>query len=289
MTPLDSNFGVCIQTLSELDYASSYGLIDAPAKPLCFTTNGVARSLENINQLIPDDFLNYTSNGLLRCVGYRSTWYRDDIRLYVNHGGYLFCILEKEWEQDEDRKWVNKCSMIQRQDKIGKGAYAVVQTSRHINSFNDGTSLLGSISDWILNTLKLDTEDKQRSKFPNLVFNEPIFYIQPQESPLTLTDTTITTSRSQNSQNSVKILEFIYNLFVGNSIGGIPLSEFTFYFSSSEPDVAAVTTIWEPTNITFKKSGTFILNGTQQFYQNRDRNVAFKKKDFAITVNLTIS
>jgi hypothetical protein len=53
--------------------------------------------------------------------------------------------------------------------------------------------------------------------------------------------------------------------------------------------VAAVTTIWEPTNITFKQTGTFILNGTQQFYQNRDRNVAFKKKDFAITVNLTIS
>jgi hypothetical protein len=289
MTPLDSNFGVCIQTLSEPEYASSYGLIDAPAKPLCFTTNGVAN--ENINQLIPDDFLNYTSNGLLRCVGYKNSWYlKYPIQLYVNHGGYLFCILEKEWEQDEDRKWVNKCSMIGRQNKIGKGAYAVVQTSRDINSFNsfnDGTSLLGSISDWILNTLKLDTEDKQRSKFPKLVFNEPIFYIPPQESPLTLKDTTITTSRSQNSV--VKILEFIYNLIDGNSIGGIPLSEFTFYFSSSKPDVAAVTTIWEPTNITFKQTGTFILNGTQQFYQNRDRNVAFKKKDFAITVNLTIS
>jgi hypothetical protein len=287
MTPLDSNFGVYIRTLSEPDYAASYGFIDAPAKPLCFSTNGVATSDENINQLIPDDFLNYTSNELLRCVGYRDSWYLDyPIQLFVNQGGYLFYILKKEWEQDPDRTWVNNCSMTTRQGNIGEGAYAVVQTSRHINSFNDGTSLLGSISNWILNTLKLDTEDKQISNFPKLVFNEPIYYIPPQESPLTLTDTTITTSLSQNSV--VKILDFISILIDGNSIDGIPLSEFTFYFLSSQPNVAAVTSIWEPTDITFKQTGTFILNGTQQFYQNLNRNVAFKKKDFAITVNLTI-
>jgi hypothetical protein len=201
----------------------------------------------------------------------------------------LFYFLEKEWERDPDRQWVNKCGI--RRDKIGKGAYAVVQTSRHINSFNDGTSLLGSISNWILNTLKLKTPEQQRSKFPKLVFNEPIFYIVPQPSPLTLRDTTITTSHIKD--NVVKILDFI-GIVIKNSsdINGIiiPLSEFTFYFWSSNPEVAAVSNpLWGPTdNITFKKTGTFILNGTQQFYQNRVRNVAFNRNDFAITVNLTI-
>ena len=227
----------------------------------------------------------------MRCVGFRDSWFLPLIGLYANQSGYLFYNLLDEWVQDPDRKWVNKCSI--RRDNIGKGAYAVVQTSQHINSYNDGTSLLGSISNWIINTLKL-TPEEQRSKFPKLVFNEPIFYIVPRPSPLTLTDTTITTSHIKD--NVVKILDFIgivikYSSDINDII--IPLSEFKFYFWSSDPEVAAVINpIWGPTdNITFKKTGTFILNGTQQFYQNRDRGVsgvAFNRKVFAITVNLTI-
>lgn len=293
-----NNYGVNIQPITETEYASSYGLIDAPAKPLCFSTNGVAASIDNIDKLGPvipyNDFFFHTSNEVLKCVGYRTNWKLPyPIGLYVNHAGYFFYLLKKEWERDPDRQWVNKCGMTTRRDNIGEGAYAVVQTSRHINSFNDGTSLLGSISNWIINTLKL-TPEEQRSKFPKLVFNEPIFYIVPRPSPLTLTDTTITTSHIKD--NVVKILDFIgivikYSSDINDII--IPLSEFKFYFWSSDPEVAAVINpIWGPTdNITFKKTGTFILNGTQQFYQNRDRGVsgvAFNRKVFAITVNLTI-
>jgi hypothetical protein len=284
-----NNYGVTIQTLSETEYASSYGQIDAAATQLCFSTNGVAASTDNIGPVIPyPAFFFHTSNEVLKCVGYRTSWVLPSyVGLYVNHAGYLFYFLEKEWEWDSsDRRWVNKCGMTTRRDKIGKGAYAVVQTSRHINSFNDGTSLLGSISNWILSTLKLDPE-QQRSKFPKLVFNEPIFYIVPQPSLLELTETAITTSHRKDSV--VKILDFI-GIVIKNS-SNIPLSEFKFYFWSSNPEVAAVSNpVYGPTDkITFKKTGTFILNGTQQFYQNHVRNVAFKKMDFAITVKLTIS
>ena len=283
-----NNYGVEIQSITEPQYASSYGLIDAPAKPLCFSTNGYGLTANNEGQLFRKDiFFTHETNGLLRCVGFRDSWFLPPIGLYVNQSGYLFYNLLDEWVQDPDRNWVNKCGMTTRRDNIGKGAYAVVQTSQHINSYNDGASLLGSISNWILTTLNLNTEAEQRSKFPKLVFNERIFYIVPQPSPLTLTDdTTITTSHIKD--NVVKILDFI-GIVIKNS-SDILLSEFTFYFWSSNPEVAAVSNpFWGPTdNITFKKSGTFILNGTQQFYQNRDRNVAFNRKVFAITVNLTI-
>lgn len=284
-----NNYGVNIKSITEPEYASSYGLIDAPAKQLCFSTNGVAASTDNIGPVIPNDFFFYTSNEVLKCVGYRTSWkLPSPIGLYVNQAGYLFYNLLREWELDPDRRWVNKCFF--RRDNIGKGAYAVVQTSQHINSYNDGASLLGSISNWILTTLNLNTEAEQRSKFPKLVFNEPIFYIVPVQSPLKV-GPSLMYSVKEGYNIGLKIMNLIAGL-ITNTSEVVPLSEFKFYFRSNDPKVATIGNgnPWGPIDIiNFISSGTFILVVEQRFYQNRALNVAFLQQFFEINIQVTVN
>jgi hypothetical protein len=289
-----NNYGVHIQSITEPQYASYFASIDAPAKSLCFSD----RSLDDQeSQLIPpaNIFYTYTSNEYIRSAGYRENWYFPS-GTSLNLPGYFIYRLEKQWSYIKDgNNWINNCAILDRRDSIGKGAYTIVKTSRHINALNDPGQttyvLGGSISYWIINTLKADTIDKQKKLFPKLVFldDEPIYFFQPQPSPLVF-PSDISYSVSRGSATNVKVMDVI-GAFIQNKSTIVLTSDFTItLFESSDPTIAKITTpIYSSVDtITFIATGTFTLTGTQRFYQSYPRQISYSKNVFTIIINLTV-
>lgn len=285
-------------------YSSYYNFSENNARYLCYELlQGGSNILTNQTDKIPTDPSRYRSFDLrdsLKCGGYRAPWtiYKlgaDGSNINVGNG-YLFYKVFNTYTYypNSANGWVNNCATFSNEGKVGKGVFAVLQTASQINSYNDPKfgSQLGSISQWLFG--ELGTQDNIRARLSNLYFDEDIFYVTPQECPLTFVST-ISLSYNRDSTTNVKIVSFIGNSIKNTS--SVPTSEFEYewiMFKSSDNSVAELDTIpfffgRIPTDtITFKQSGTFILYGTVKFYQSKARNVAFYKKDFAITVNLTI-
>jgi hypothetical protein len=227
-------------------------------------------------------------NPLWRCFQYRDNW---NIKAIGDNlgPGFVFIYLENKYD----------CGDFKKKPPVGPGALAVLQTSKQINSYNDNP--LRSISKMIIayyNTInKSDVNQIDKNTWENIVKNNKlifdddyIYYIEPVE--LTFGDK-ITASYSQGFTSNIKIISLIGFIITGTNI---PLSEFKFSSCrSSDNDVAKVDTTTIPffgeipvDTITLKQSGTFTLSGTQEFYQSQSSKVAYSKKDFSITINLTI-
>ena len=286
-----NNYGVHIHSITEPQYASYFASIDAPANSLCFSD----RSLDDqVSQLIPSAniFYSYTSNEYIRSAGYRDNW-EFPSGTSLNLPGYFIYRLENQWSYFDGNNWINNCDILDRRDDIGKGAYTIVQTSRHINALNDPgqtTDVLGgSISYWIINTLQADTIDKQKKLFPELVFNEPIYFFQPQPSPLVF-PSDISHLVNRGSATNVKVMDVIKDS-IQNKSTIVPTSDFTIsLFESSDPTIAKITTpLYSSVDtITFIATGIFTLTGTQRFYQNYPREISYSKNVFTIIINLTV-
>jgi hypothetical protein len=278
----------------EVEYASYFASIDAPAVSLCFND----RSLDDqVDQLIPsaDIFGTYTSNEFIRSAGYRSNW-EFPRGTSLNLGGYFIYRFLNQWTYYEDRSsgdnWVDNCAVDR--NSIGKGAYTIVQTSRHINELNDPDNttdvLGGSISIWIINTLGANTIDKQKELFPNLIFqdDEPIYYLPPLPSPLVFPNA-VTYSVSRESA-PIKAVDFI-KPFITNTSTVVDTDDFIFFpFESSDQTIAKINDqLYNPVEtITFIASGTFTLTVTQRFYQSYTRQISYSKTVFNIQINLTV-
>lgn len=289
----DSNLTFKLSTTAETESAFYSAFINAPAQQLCFYNIFTQLSLEDRkDQLIPskETFFTYTSNNNIRSIGYNDSWeFPYGVKLGVK--GYFIFKVENEWTYYEDgNRWISNCDLSGR-NRLGKGSYVIVSTSRHINMLNDpdSTALLGPVSKWVINTLGADTIDKQKKQFPKLLFpdEEPIFFIEPSPSPLTF-PSEITVSRSNYLQN-VKIIEIIRS-YIQNSSNIVPTSDFTItWFTSSNPDIAQIPSglYSQRDTITFLNTGTFTLSGYRYFYQSYTRGVSYLKEKFDIKIIVT--
>lgn len=296
------SYGVHSVTIPNYDFQSQYVGNDFAYK-LCFNSDNFYITVQTPNgtnpTLIestktknnPDRF--YLPNRWT-CEGFRDPWIIKSWNSYRNDDvtvgtGYLFRALTNQ----------DYCNEGAGPGMSGPGMFVRVITASQINRLNDPDyrTGFGSISEFILDYSRAYSRST-RDLLPYLKFDEVIFYVEPKSSPFTSSTISISPSRSGNLTN-LDIIKNILSIAVQKySIPiPIPLSEFAFFSTSSDDNVAKVNPIRGPfgstlpggKTITFIQSGTFVLTLNQQFYQDIQRNVIYLKQTFEITVHLTIN
>lgn len=272
------------------------------APHLCYQILG---GLDSQGDKIPySNYNSFDTRDQLKCGGWRQNWYvkKTPVSEAIDLGtGYSFYKLSNTWGYYGDfNKWVDHCASVENRDKVGRGGIAVMRTARQINSFNNpSASILFdgiSISQWLLTQFN-NTQDNIKNALPNLTFNEDIFYVEPQDSPLVYNDTTIYIKKSRNENLIVDIEQLISDsvrLSIFNNTSNVSTLEFHFEFSSDNVDIIQSNYIAEPDNksytfYTLKKTGSFVISAFQFFYQNKEKNVAYKEKRFFLKCDLTIT
>lgn len=173
---------------------------------------------------------------------------------------------------------------------MGPAQITIITHASQINLLNNPNAVLyGPLSPFVI-------EQRRSIPFENLIYDEDIYTVNVSDSPLYFNDVVYYTA-PQNSR--VKIFDIIKT---GLNSTTVPVSEFQDVWSgafSSNNNIAEVDTIFISNSnffprkrsldtILLKSSGTFVLNITQNFYQNPNYNVGYNSKDFKITINLTV-
>lgn len=251
-------------------------------------------ALENVINLKP--FLPSNAQTLLltdetiMCFAYSDDWGRypfTQIGVPSGTRGYLFLTVPSVTE------WNNKVYYkINRpyDDITGPAQITIITHASQINLLNNPDAIVnGPLSPFVI---------KQKTSWPfdNLIYDQDIYTVNVSESPLYFNDVVYYTAQKNST---VKIFDIIKT---GLNSTTVPVSEFENIWSdatSTNNSIAEVdTTIYyygfiprkrSLDTILLKSSGTFVLNITQNFYQNPPNyNVGYKRKDFQITVNLTV-
>lgn len=225
------------------------------------------------------------------CFGYSTDWGRDpftEIGVASGTRGYLFLTVPSvnEW----NAKVYNKINRPY-DNIVGPVQITIITHASQINLLNNPDRVTyGPISQFVLD---------QQSTYPfnNLIYDEDIYKLESlSDSPLYFNDVVVYTA-PQNTR--VKIFDIIQT---GLNSPTVPVSEFQDIWSdatSGDNSIAEVDfeNIYYPPFMTIKeskdtillkKSGTFNLKITQLFYQSSQYNIGYKKKDFNITITLTV-
>jgi hypothetical protein len=215
------------------------------------------------------------------CQGYRAPWIIrgfngvNDIDVGT---GYLFSALQNQ-------RFCDTSDGV----GMGPGIFAVFQTASQINALNNPKSNggFGSVSKFILGYSTANSTTPQKL-LPKLVFDEDIFYVEPKNSPFTVSSSDISITRSSSAGLDVNVRDIIGILVNNNS--NILLENFNFIGTSSEPSVATSPSFYTPWIIRYVSSGNFVLTVTQLFFQSVKDNVIYLEgSPFNINVSLTIA
>lgn len=280
---------------TSISYSSYQAFLDKNASPfvLCFdnrflvnrtTSYGTVQFTQvttTITRNNPDRFPLSSVSDQWNCQGYRAPWIIrgfngvNDIDVGT---GYLFSALRNQ-------------SFCDTGDGVGMGPgiFAVFQTASQINSLNNpkNNGGFGSVSKFILDYSTANSRSPQ-NLLPKLVFDEDIFYVEPKNSPFTVSSSSISITRSSSEGLDVNVRDIIRNLVTNNS--NIPLENFNFTGTSSDPSVATSPSFYTPWIIRYVSSGNFVLTVTQLFFQSVKDNVIYLEgSPFNINVSLTIS
>jgi hypothetical protein len=282
-------------------YSSYQAYLGSDASPylLCFDTYFDFRVSSFLTRRLfttiiadnPDRFPVPSVTDQWNCQGYRDPWRikgskseKPSDEGYSVGKGYLFSALRKQ----------SSCNRTDPDDVKGPGIFAVFQTASQINALNNPKSNVGfgSVSKFILDyaTANYATANSTtlQNLLPNLFFDEDIFYVEPTNSPFTISSSdiriTITTKERVGNVNSI-FGTVISNNYVTNT-SNIPLENFNFKGTSSQPSVAT-SSFYTPGIIEYVSSGTFVLTITQLFSQSaKDKVIYSEGSPFNVTVNL---
>ena len=281
---------------TSISYSSYQAYLDKNASPfvLCFdnrflvnrTTSYGTVQFTQVNTTItrnnPDRFPLSSVSDQWNCQGYRAPWI---IRGFngVNNidvgTGYLFSALQNQ-------RFCDTSDGV----GMGPGIFAVFQTASQINALNNpkNNGGFGSVSKFILDYATANSTTPQKL-LPNLlVFDEDIFYVEPKNSPFTVSSSDISITHSSSAGLDVNVRDIIGILVNNNS--NIPLENFNFKGTSSEPSVATSPSFYTPWIIRYVSSGFFVLTVTQLFFQSVKDNVIYLEgSPFNINVSLTIA
>ena len=283
-------------------YSSSQEYLGSDASPylLCFDTYFRFRVNDGYTKKL---ITTITSNNLDRfpvpsvtdkwnCQGYRDPWRikgskseGENDKGYSVGKGYLFSALRNQSS-------CNQYDYESDADKVkGPGIFAVFQNASQINALNNpkNNGGFGSVSKFILDYATANSTTPQRLLLPNLlVFDEDIFYVEPKNSPFTVSSSDISITRSSSAGLDVNVRDIIGILVNNNS--NILLENFNFIGTSSEPSVATSPSFYTPWIIRYVSSGNFVLTVTQLFFQSVKDNVIYLEgSPFNINVSLTIA
>jgi hypothetical protein len=287
------SYGTTSTSLPSYSSSQEYFGPDASPYLLCFDTYflyivnvGLTRTLyTTITSNNPDRFPVPSVTDQWNCQGYRDPWEIKGLKSkgenYPGGAGYLFSALKNQ----------SLCNKDYVDDVKGPGIYAVFQTAKQINSLNNpnNNGRFGSVSKFILDYATANSTTPQ-NLLPKLVFDEDIFYVQPQNSPFTILSSDITiTIRTRERDVYVSSIFglLISNNYVTNT-SDIPWDKFNFKGTSSDPNVAT-SPPFSLGKIKYVSSGTFVLTITQLFFQSANDGspvIYSEGSPFNVTVNL---
>lgn len=277
-------------------YSSYQAYLGSDASPylLCFDTYFdfrvssflTRRLFTTITSNNPDRFPVLSVTDKWNCQGYRDPWRikgskseKPSDEGYSVGKGYLFSALRKQ----------SSCNRTDPDDVKGPGIFAVFQTASQINALNNPKSNggFGSVSKFILDYATANSTTPQNLLPKPFVFDEDIFYVEPKNSPFTVSSSDISITRSSSAGLDVNVRDIIGILVNNNS--NIPLENFNFIGTSSEPSVATSPS-FSPGIIRYVSSGFFVLTVTQLFFQSVKDNVIYLEgSPFNINVSLKIT
>jgi len=211
------------------------------------------------------------------CEGFRAPWIIKSWKTYRNDTedvgtGYLFRTLTNQNYCNDGKNFPTTA---------GPGMFVRVINASQINRFNNPNyhSVFGSISKFILDYSRAYSRST-RDLLPYLNFDEEIE--ESQSSPLILSSpANVNMTLSSAAGTNFNIRDTFVGIVIQRNTSDIPLSEFTFVATSSDPTIAEVI---NQTTVTLKRSGTFVLTVTQLFYQNINFNVGYLEKTFDINI-----
>ena len=284
------SFGVLTTSLPNYDFKSAYVGIDYAYK-LCFNSGNFYITVQTpygANSTLiestktnnnPDIFSLPYLLSQWSCEGFRAPWIIKSWETYRNDTedvgtGYLFRALTNQNYCSDDKHFPTMA---------GPGMFVRVINASQINRFNNPNYHLafGSISKFILDYSNASSRST-RDLLPYLNFDEEIE--ESRSSPLILSSPAdVNMTLSSAAGTNFNILDTFVGIVIQRNTSDIPLSEFTFVATSSDPTIAEVI---NKTTVTLKTSGTFVLTVTQLFYQNINFNVGYLEKTFDININI---